>query len=146
MKQFFLLITLLCSFNTMFSQAPPTGMYGEYQYIYSIEKNGNKTKNNGAFPRIEPIIVTSCYYNDDSQANYSYITVGGMWQSSNPFFFAGFHNGWYVYTFRLGIQYSYFLISRDYEHVRIQESFQNGVTNVYKRCDPNEKMNNAPTY
>lgn len=145
MKQLFLLITFLFSFNMVFSQAPMK-KYGEYQYVYSLDKNGSRTEAT-AFPRIQPIVVTTNFFGvTQSQASYMYMGVGGMWQNSTTYDWSGFSNGWYVYTYRMGVQYGYFLISRDYEYVRIQENYQNGVTNVYERCDPNEKMNNAPTY
>lgn len=144
-KQLFLLITLLFSLNMAFSQAPMK-KYGEYQYVYSLDKNGNRTEVT-TFPRIQPRVMT---YNvlgtTQSQASYLYMGIAGTWLNSTIFDWSGFSNGWYVYTYRMGVQYGYFLISRDYEYVRIQESYQNDVTNVYKRCNPNEKMDNAPTY
>lgn len=115
----------------------PMRNYGEYKYSYSIDSDGDIVEKS-AFPRIEPIVLTP-------YASYMYM-VGGVWFSSPEFSWAGFQNGWYVYTYRLGPQYSYFLISRDFETIRIQENFKKGVTDVYTHCDPNEKMNNAPTY
>ena len=145
MKQVLLIIALLCSFNVVLAQAPMRN-YGEYQYVYSLDKGGNRTVTT-AFPRIKPIIVTTNFFGiTQSQASYMYMGVGGMWQNSATYEWSGFRNGWYVYTFRMGVQYSYFLISRDYESVRIQDYYQNGITNVYERCNPNEKMDNAPTY
>lgn len=144
-KQLFLLITLLFSLNMAFSQAPMK-KYGEYQYVYSLDKNGNRTEIT-AFPRIQPSVVTTNFLGiTQSQAFYTYMGMGGMWYNSTTYDWSGYSNGWYVYTYRMGVQYGYLLISRDYEYVRIQEIYQNGVTNVYKRCNPNEKMDSAPTY
>lgn len=145
MKRIFLIIVLLFLFRLAFSQAPMIE-YGEYQYVYSLDDNGDKIKKT-AFQRIQPLVVTTNFMGlVQSSASYMYLTVTGMWQTSGSFSWAGFRNGWYVYTNRTGIDYSYFLISRDYEMVRIKESFQNGITNVYKRCNPNERMDNAPSY
>lgn len=145
MKQILLIIALICSFNVMFAQAPMRN-YGEYQYVYSLDRDGDKIKAT-AFPRIKPSVVTTNFFGiTQSQASYMYMGIGGMWQNSATYDWSGYRNGWYVYTFRMGVQYCYFLISQDYEQVRIQENYQNGITNVYKRCNPNEKMDNAPTY
>lgn len=145
MKQILLIIALICSFNVMFAQAPMRN-YGEYQYVYSIDRDGDKIEAT-AFPRIKPSVVTTNFFGiTQSQASYMYMGIGGMWQNSATYDWSGYRNGWYVYTFRMGVQYCYFLISQDYEQVRIQENYQNGITNVYKRCNPNEKMDNAPTY
>lgn len=145
MKQILLIIALICSFNVMFAQAPMRN-YGEYQYVYSLDRDGDKIEAT-AFPRIKPSVVTTIFFGiTQSQASYMYMGIGGMWQNSATYDWSGYRNGWYVYTFRMGVQYCYFLISQDYEQVRIQENYQNGITNVYKRCNPNEKMDNAPTY
>lgn len=145
MKQILLIIAFLFSFNVVFAQAPMRN-YGEYQYVYSLDKDGDRTEST-AFPRIKPCVVTTNFFGiTQSQAFYMYMGVGGMWQNSATYDWSGFRNGWYVYTFRMGVQYSYFLISRDYEQVRIQDYYQNGITNVYERCNPNEKIDNAPTY
>lgn len=145
MKQILLIIALICSFNVMFAQAPMRN-YGEYQYVYSLDRDGYKIEAT-AFPRIKPSVVTTNFFGiTQSQAFYMYMGIGGMWQNSATYDWSGYRNGWYVYTFRMGVQYCYFLISQDYEQVRIQENYQNGITNVYKRCNPNEKMDNAPTY
>lgn len=145
MKQILLIIALICSFNVMFEQAPMRN-YGEYQYVYSLDRDGDKIEAT-AFPRIKPSVVTTNFFGiTQSQASYMYMGIGGMWQNSATYDWSGYRNGWYVYTFRMGVQYCYFLISQDYEQVRIQENYQNGITNVYKRCNPNEKMDNAPTY
>lgn len=145
MKQILLIIALICSFNVMFAQAPMRN-YGEYQYVYSLDRDGDKIEAT-AFPRIKPSVVTTNFFGiTQSQASYMYMGIGGMWQNSAIYDWSGYRNGWYVYTFRMGVQYCYFLISQDYEQVRIQENYQNGITNVYKRCNPNEKMDNAPTY
>lgn len=145
MKQILLIIALICSFNVMFAQAPMRN-YGEYQYVYSLDRDGDKIEAT-AFPRIKPSVVTTNFFGiTQSQAFYMYMGIGGMWQNSVTYDWSGYRNGWYVYTFRMGVQYCYFLISQDYEQVRIQENYQNGITNVYKRCNPNEKMDNAPTY
>lgn len=145
MKQILLIIALICSFNVMFAQAPMRN-YGEYQYVYSLDRDGDKIEAT-AFPRIKPSVVTTNFFGiTQSQASYMYMGIGGMWQNSATYDWSGYRNGWYVYTFRMGVQYCYFLISQDYEQVRIQENYQNGITNVYKRCSPNEKMDNAPTY
>ena len=40
-----------------YAQAPMRN-YGEYKYVYSLDKSGNKTKAT-AFPRIKPIVVTT---------------------------------------------------------------------------------------
>lgn len=145
MKQILLIIAFLFSFNVVFAQAPMRN-YGEYQYVYSLDKDGDRTGST-AFPRIQPCVVTTNFFGiTQSQASYMYMGVGGMWQNSATYDWSGFRNGWYVYTFRMGVQYSYFLISRDYEQVRIQDYYQNGITNVYERCNPNEKIDNAPTY
>ncbi len=127
-----------------YSQAP-TGMYGEYKYSYTIESNGDIIERT-TFPRIRPVVFTANFGFVQSTAKYNYMGIGGEWFPSTDFAWAGFQNGWYVYTYRLGTQYGYFLISKDYNTVRIQESFFNGMTDVYTRCDPNEEMNNAPTY
>lgn len=145
MKQILLIIALICSFNVMFAQAP-MGNYGEYQYVYSLDRDGDKIEAT-AFPRIKPSVVTTNFFGiTQSQAFYMYMGIGDMWQNSATYDWSGYSNGWYVYTFRMGVQYCYFLISQDYEQVRIQENYQNGITNVYKRCNPNEKMDNAPIY
>lgn len=146
MKHRILIIALmLFIYNSVFSQAP-TRNYGEYQYVYSLDKDGNRTEAT-AFPRIQPVITTTTFFGiTQSNAAYLYMGVGGMWQNSGNYDWSGYRNGWYVYTYRMGVQYCYFLISQDYEQVRIQENYQNGITNVYKRCNPNEKMDNAPTY
>lgn len=145
MKQILLIIALICSFNVMFAQAPMRN-YGEYQYVYSLDRDGDKIEAT-ALPRIKPSVVTTNFFGiTQSQASYMYMGIGGMWQNSATYDWSGYRNGWYVYTFRMGVQYCYFLISQDYEQVRIQENYQNGITNVYKRCNPNEKMDNAPTY
>ena len=145
MKQILLIISLLFSLNMPYAQAPMRN-YGEYKYVYSLDKSGNKTKAT-AFPRIKPIVVTTNFLGlTQSQAGYMYMGIGGMWQNSAFFDWSGYRNGWYIYTYRMGVQYCYFLISDNYEQVRIQENYQNGVTNVYKRCSPNERMDNAPTY
>jgi hypothetical protein len=145
MKQILLIIALICSFNVMFAQAPMRN-YGEYKYVYSLDRDGDKIEAT-AFPRIKPSVVTTNFFGiTQSQASYMYMGIGGMWQNSATYDWSGYRNGWYVYTFRMGVQYCYFLISQDYEQVRIQENYQNGITNVYKRCNPNEKMDNAPTY
>ena len=145
MKQILLIIALICSFNVMFAQAPMRN-YGEYQYVYSLDRDGDKIEAT-AFPRIKPSVVTTNFFGiTQSQASYMYMGIGGMWQNSATYDWSGYRNGWYVYTFRMGVQYCYFLISQEYEQVRIQENYQNGITNVYKRCNPNEKMDNAPTY
>lgn len=145
MKQILLIIALICSFNVMFAQAPMRN-YGEYQYVYSLDRDGDKIEAT-AFPRIKPSVVTTNFFGiTQSQASYMYMGIGGMWQNSATYDWSGYRNGWYVYIFRMGVQYCYFLISQDYEQVRIQENYQNGITNVYKRCNPNEKMDNAPTY
>lgn len=145
MKQILLIIALICSFNVMFAQAPMRN-YGEYQYVYSLDRDGDKIEAT-AFPRIKPSVVTTNFFGiTQSQASYMYMGIGGMWQNSATYDWSGYRNGWYVYTFRMGVQYCYFLISQDYEQVRIHENYQNGITNVYKRCNPNEKMDNAPTY
>lgn len=145
MKQILLIIALICSFNVMFAQAPMRN-YGEYQYVYSLDRDGDKIEAT-AFPRIKPSVVTTNFFGiTQSQASYMYMGIGGMWQNSATYDWSGYRNGWYVYTFRMGVQYCYFLISQDYEQVRIQENYQNGIINVYKRCNPNEKMDNAPTY
>lgn len=145
MKQMLLIIALICSFNVMFAQAPMRN-YGEYKYVYSLDRDGDKIEAT-AFPRIKPSVVTTNFFGiTQSQASYMYMGIGGMWQNSATYDWSGYRNGWYVYTFRMGVQYCYFLISQDYEQVRIQENYQNGITNVYKRCNPNEKMDNAPTY
>lgn len=145
MKQILLIIALICSFNVMFAQAPMRN-YGEYKYVYSLDRDGDKIEAT-AFPRIKPSVVTTNFFGiTQSQAFYMYMGIGGMWQNSATYDWSGYRNGWYVYTFRMGVQYCYFLISQDYEQVRIQENYQNGITNVYKRCNPNEKMDNAPTY
>jgi len=75
-----------------------------------------------------------------------YMGVGGAWYNSATFSWAGYQGGWYVYTYRIGPQYSYLLISSDYETIRIQKSYSHGITDVYTQCDPNERMNNAPIY
>lgn len=145
MKQILLIIALICSFNVMFAQAPMRN-YGEYKYVYSLDRDGDKIEAT-AFPRIKPSVVTTNFFGiTQSQAFYMYMGIGGMWQNSATYDWSGYRNGWYVYTFRMGVQYCCFLISQDYEQVRIQENYQNGITNVYKRCNPNEKMDNAPTY
>lgn len=126
------------------SQAP-TRNYGEYKYSYTIDTDGDIIERS-AFPRIQPIVVTTNFGFVQSSASYMYMGMGGVWLNSAEFSWAGFQNGWYVYAYRLGPQYSYFLISRDYDTIRVQESFMNGLTDVYTHCDPNEKMNNAPTY
>ena len=145
MKQILLIIALICSFNVMFAQAPMRN-YGEYQYVYSLDRDGDKIEAT-AFPRIKPSVVTTNFFGiTQSQASYMYMGIGGMWQNSATYDWSGYRNGWYVYTFRMGVQYCYFLIPQDYEQVRIQENYQNCITNVYKRCNPNEKMDNAPTY
>ena len=145
MKQILLIIALICSFNVMFAQAPMRN-YGEYKYVYSLDRDGDKIEAT-AFPRIKPSVVTTNFFGiTQSQASYMYMGIGGRWQNSATYDWSGYRNGWYVYTFRMGVQYCYFLISQDYEQVRIQENYQNGITNVYKRCNPNEKMDNAPTY
>lgn len=142
--RFFIIALMLFVFNSVFSQAPMRN-YGEYQYVYSLDKDGDRIETT-AFPRIKPSVVTTNFFGiTQSQAFYMYMGVGGMWQNSATYEWSGFRNWWYVYTFRMGVMYCYFLISRDYEQVRIQEN-QNGITNVYERCNPNEKMDNAPTY
>lgn len=141
----FAIALMLSVFNFAFSQAP-MGHYGEYQYAYSFDKGGNVIEIN-TFQRIQPSVVTTNFFGfTQSEAFYMYMAVAGVWNNSSTYEWAGFRNGWYVYTFRMGAQYSYFLISRDYEQIRIQNDYQNGITNVYKRCNPNEKMDNAPTY
>ena len=132
MKQILLIIALICSFNVMFAQAPMRN-YGEYKYVYSLDRDGDKIEAT-AFPRIKPSVVTTNFLGmTQSQAFYMYMGIGGMWQNSATYDWSGYRNGWYVYTFRMGVQYCYFLISQDYEQVRIQENYQNGITNVYKQ-------------
>lgn len=144
-RRLFAIALMLFVFNFMFSQAP-MGCYGEYQYTYSFDKDGNVIEIN-AFQRIQPSVITTNFFGfTQSEAFYTYMVMAGVWNNSPTYEWAGFRNGWYVYTFRTGVQYSYFLISRDYEQIRIQNDYQNGITNVYKRCNPNEKMDNAPTY
>lgn len=137
-----IIITLLSI--SAIAQAPSRN-YGEYKYSYSFDANGN-TIERSAFPRVKPIVVTTNFGFVQSNASYMYMGVGGEWYNSAMFSWAGYQNGWYVYTYRLGQQYGYLLISSDYDTIRIQESFSNGVTDVYTQCDPNERMNNAPTY
>lgn len=59
MKQILLIISLLFSLNMAYAQAPMRN-YGEYKYVYSLDKSGNKTKAT-AFPRIKPIVVTTIF-------------------------------------------------------------------------------------
>lgn len=146
MKHILLIIAFLFSFNFVFAQ-PPTREYGEYKYDYSIDKNRNRIEAT-AFPRIRPMINTYYLgYSKQSMASYMYLEFSGtLWFNSAIYDWSGFHNGWYVYTFRMGDTYNYFLISQDYERVRILDYHQDGITHVYKHCNPNEKMDNAPTY
>lgn len=137
------LIGVFCTLSA-FGQAP-TRNYGEYKYSYTIDSDGHIIERS-AFPRIQPIVVTTNFGFVQSSASYMYMGMGGVWLDSAQFSWAGFQNGWYIYAYRLGPQYSYFLISRDFGTIRVQESFMNGLTDVYTHCDPNEKMNNAPTY
>lgn len=124
---------------------PPSINYGEYKYSYSFDSRGNRVEQ-PSFPRIRPVIVTTNFGFVQSSASFMYLTVTGIWQNSPIYGWAGVQNGWYVYSNRLGVAYSYFLLSGDYETIRIQQSYRNGITDVYTRCDPNEMMNNAPTY
>ena len=139
-----LIILFMLTIISGWGQAP-TRNYGEYKYAYSFDEIGNAVEAN-TFLRIQPVIVTTNFGFVQSSASYMYMGIGGVWLNSAPFEWAGFQNGWYVYAYRIGPQYSYFLISRDFDTIRISENFHNGVTHVYSRCDPNEKMNNAPTY
>jgi len=110
MKQILLIIALICSFNVMFAQAPMRN-YGEYKYVYSLDRDGDKIEAT-AFPRIKPSVVTTNFFGiTQSQAFYMYMGIGGMWQNSATYDWSGYRNGWYVYTFRMGVQYCYFLIS-----------------------------------
>jgi hypothetical protein len=127
-----------------YGQAPDR-QYGEYKYSYSIDPNGY-TVERGAFPRIQPIVVTTNFGFVQSSASYMYMGVGGVWLNSPIYQWAGFQDGWYVYAYRIGPNYSYFLISGDFDTIRIQETYNNGIVDVYTHCDPNERMNNAPTY
>lgn len=141
-----LYLTFICILFSIsaFAQAP-TRQYGEYKYSYSIDPNGYQVERS-AFPRIQPIVVTTNFGFVQSSASYMYMGLGGVWLNSPEYSWAGFQNGWYVYAYRIGPNYNYFLISRDFETIRIQETYNKGVVDVYTHCDPNERMNNAPTY
>lgn len=144
MKRFMLLF-LIAIISLCVNGQAPNRKYGEYKYSHTINSNGSIEKS-GTFPRIRPIVVTTNFGFIQSWASYMYMGVGGVWFNSAEFSWAGFKNGWYVYAYRIGPQYSYLLISSDFETIRIQEKFMNGMTDVYTHCDPNEKMNNAPTF
>lgn len=141
--KYLLFIICLVVSESIYAQAP-TRNYGEYQYSYSIDTDGYRIERS-AFPRIRPIVVTTNFGFIQSNASYMYMGIGGVWLNSATFSWAGFQNGWYVYTYRIGPRYNYFLISRDFETIRIQETYNNGVVDVYTPCDPNEEINNAPT-
>lgn len=144
MKNF--ILGLFCAVTAISAEAQAPGrMYGEYQYAYSIDTDGDIIERT-AFPRIKPIVVTTNFGFVQSSASYLYMGAWGEWLNSAEFSWAGFQNGWYVYAYRLGQRYSYFLISKNLYTVRIQESNSNGITDVYTQCDPDEKMNSAPTY
>ena len=113
-----------------YSQAP-TGMYGEYKYSYTIESNGDIIERT-TFPRIRPVVFTANFGFVQSTAKYNYMGIGGEWFPSTDFAWAGFQNGWYVYTYRLGTQYGYFLISKDYNISNI---------NIYKFSAPKNHIN-----
>lgn len=75
MKQILLIIALICSFNVMFAQAPMRN-YGEYQYVYSLDRDGDKIEAT-AFPRIKPSVVTTNFFGiTQSQASYMYMGIG----------------------------------------------------------------------
>ena len=144
MKRHLLLITFLLIPLYVFSQAPNKG-YGEYRYSCSFDSQGHLIENYGYFSRIIPIVVTTNFGFVQSTASYLYLSFGIWIDCGITYSWAGFQNGWYVYTFRMGVDYDYFLISRDLSKVRIKSSYNNGITNEYTKCDPNERMNNAPT-
>lgn len=139
-------LTIICLLVGIYAYAQAPGrQYGEYKYSYSIDSNGY-TVERSAFPRIQPIVVTTNFGFVQSSASYMYMGVGGVWLNSPIYQWAGFQDGWYVYAYRIGPNYSYFLISGDFDTIRIQETYNNGIVDVYTHCDPNERMNNAPTY
>lgn len=144
MKHFLLLVILNLVFITLNAQAPG-GAYGEYIFSYSVDKSGNTSSKVG-FSRIRPVVVTTNFGFVQSSACFSYMDVYGTWNTSPEYDWVGFQNGWYVYANRFGANWNYFLISQDYRTVRTQNSNDNGICLVYTRCDPNERMNNAPTY
>ena len=145
MKRHLLLITFLLISLSVFSQAPNKG-YGEYRYSRSFDSQGHPIEHYGSYSRIIPIVVTTNFGFVQSTASYLYLSFGIWLDGGITYSWSGFQNGWYVYTLRMGVDYDYFLISKDLSKVRIKSSFANGITDEYIKCSPNERMKNAPTY
>ena len=141
MKPLIVTLILIIASIPIYGQAPG-GTYGEYEYAYSIGNDGDSFERS-TFPRISAMVFSTSFMR---QAMYRYMGIGGQWFDSAMFDWAGFNNGWYVYAYRLGINYNYFLISKNLKIIRIQESSNKGIVDVYLKCDPNEKMNKAPTF
>lgn len=142
MKHLFLIIIYLAALCAN-AQAPSNIKYGEYKFSRLIDSNGNTAKG-FQYQRITPIVLPA-YHSVPANVRYIYVDSFDQWRSSDIVFnWSGSQNGWYVYTYRYGSKYYYFLISHDLQNIRIQEPYIG--TGEYTRCDPNEKMNGAPTY
>lgn len=97
--RFFIIALMLFVFNSAFSQAPMRN-YGEYQYVYSLDKDGDRIEAT-AFPRIKPSVVTTNFFGiTQSQAFYMYMVevCGKIRQLMNGLDFVmggmSIHFGW----------------------------------------------------
>lgn len=146
MKDLFIVILFVLSFIRGYAQAPD-GHHAEYKHVYALDSDGNRVQKN-SYPRIYVVVTTTSFLGNAMEwVMCNYYDNFSSQQNSNKFNWAGLKNGWYVYTYRsYGGNYNYLLISKDLSTVRIKDSFHNGITHVYELCDPNEELNNAPTY
>lgn len=112
----------------------PNGVYGDYQYAFSFDRNGNTFKNGGAAPRISISVITTNFGFIQSTASFMYPGIGGVGFHNSPTFsWAGYNQGRYVYASCVFNNCSYLSFAPDLSDAWVQYSFNNGNVDVYQK-------------
>lgn len=126
----------------------PSGASGNYKYVRSFDNNGRAVDKVG-FERVSfsAFSLPNMFGPPSNYITSTYWYFTG-WQSDGNYNYAGYQNGWFVYTkpsYGMNYGYYYYLISQDLKTVRKTDANNLSITHEYTRCAANEKMNNAPT-